>query len=100
MDPAPLDPITNEQAVERTELMSALPPDSLGLVDQAQTVARARFASLFDEEIQVVTAARNPVAHARPIDDAVLDEALELARELVRIIHEGQELIATSFSDA
>lgn len=103
------EPISNEQAVKRTELIAlwaridgflqltqgTLQPESQVIPDEVQAAARARFAALFAEEIQVVSAAWNSVAHARPIDDTVLDAALELARELVRIIHEGQGIIAS-----
>jgi hypothetical protein len=110
MDSASLDPISNDQAVKRTELIQlwaevdgflqltsggTRPSDPLTLADDAQAAAKARFASLFAEEIQVVGAARNLVAHARPIDDTLLDEAVELARELVRIIREGQGVISS-----
>jgi hypothetical protein len=107
--PASFDPVAPEQAAKQTELIrlweevdaflqltpAARPPRSPEMASPALEAARARFASLFDEEIQVVHAARNATAHARPVDESVFDEALELARELVKSIRQGEDLLGT-----
>ena len=103
-----LDPTTSTQAQKQAELIRLwgeiaafleLVPTTRTLEAASSTVtldaARERFQLLFEEEIQVVLAARNAVAHGRPIDEAVLDESVELARELARIIHEGEGMLIT-----
>lgn len=45
-----------------------------------------RFKSLFEEELQVVRAARNNVAHAKPISNEDLRSAVDISDQLVRIL--------------
>lgn len=66
----------------QTRVLAFGPHDPLG-------AARARFVNLFGEEVELVRAIRNAAAHSRPIEPSVLEEALEMARELVRIARQG-----------
>ena len=49
---------------------------------------RQRFINLFGEELEVVRAARNAVAHARPVDTEALREAVEVGRKLLALARE------------
>jgi hypothetical protein len=105
--------ISREEASQRAELIQCweeldvflqLTPTnrnhlSLTQEDPEVISARARFGMLFKEEIEVVQAARNAAAHSRAMNSEVLQGALELARELVRIVREGQALFANSSSE-
>lgn len=79
------------------ELQGELEPPPVESDKPAMTVAEyneasarnSRFRTLFREEINAVRAARNTVAHARPISDAALEEALGIATELLRILRSG-----------
>ena len=97
---------TPEEAAQRTELIrlweeldaflrltpnSALGSPTVG-DDPEVSAARARFAALFKEEIDIVRAARDYAAHSRPIDAEILREAVQVGRELVRIAREGQAI--------
>jgi hypothetical protein len=105
------EPGGSETAVKRIELIeqweeidaflqltpTARPHRSLVTTDvplETVQTARARFVTLVDEEIQVVRATRDAVAHARPVDDRVLDEVLELGRELVRVVRKSEAMLS------
>jgi hypothetical protein len=65
------------------------PAGSIGVRDRDAAVGRQRFIDLFADELQVVRAARNLAAHGQPVDTRVLEDAVEVGNELLRIAREG-----------
>jgi hypothetical protein len=53
--------------------------------DEREEYKRSAFVSLFKEEIQLVRAARNSVAHSQPLPPEAVREAADAAEELLRI---------------
>jgi hypothetical protein len=53
--------------------------------EEREEYQRSRFVSMFADEIQLVRAARNSVAHSKPLPIDAVKEAADAAEELVRI---------------
>ncbi len=87
---------------ERTELLrlwgelepfvESPPPISSG--GTPLQTARERFASLFREELAIVQAVRNSAAHSVDVDPELVRQAVELARELVKVARKGESIAA------
>lgn len=89
-----LDPVLSSLLIRNWEILAAsldLPPRRGGARSEVPRVKVSagdieEFTSLFDEEIQVVRAARNTVAHAGSISNDDLRTAVDISEQLLRIL--------------
>lgn len=59
-----------------------LPPDPRRVPDADEKGRVGRFLHVFGEELEIVRAARNAVAHAQPLSDDELEKAVDISRRL------------------
>lgn len=72
------------------------PPDTLGLpplasplTEESQLAIARRWVAIFREEIETVKLVRQAVAHARPVSDSAVREAVRVAERLLGTLSTG-----------